>query len=326
MRLHTSGAVDASKVLSLALLFLSLLILWFYFLMLFLGPETFEIALSMRGKPLYVGRISFYFLSVIPAEIKIPRIDSRPVFSVLLLIFGLLLITLPFQGRDPISAARGGSALDNALIGTLVLSGGTFAFMIALSFLLEMGGVEIGGLTYEDKALEYIEVTYASLREEIGFRLTFVGFFALLSYSLVSRRIPSPKEVLIGLFRPTSLPIEGNLRKTYLLSLWGFVLFSSILFGFAHLFSPTGWGVGKAITASLAGVLLGYLYVRYGLFSSIISHWSFNYVSETLTISASVSSWSIALFKVIVVIYYLSLVLSLALILVRFKRKLLEEG
>ena len=322
MRLHTRGAVDASKVLSLALLFLSLLILWFYFLMLFLGPETFEIALSMRGKPLYVGRISFYFLSVIPAEIKIPLIDSRPVFSALLFIFGLFLISLPFQGGDPISVAREGKALDNALIGTLILSGGTFAFVVALSLLLEMGGVKIGGLTYEDKALEYIEVTYASLREEIGFRLTFVGFFALLSYSLISRRLLSPKEVLIGLFRPMSLPIEGSLKRTYLPSLWGFVLFSSILFGFAHLFSPTSWGIGKAITASLAGALLGYLYVRYGLFSSIISHWSFNYVSETLSISASVFDWPITLFKVLVVIYYLSLVLFLASTLVRLRKDL----
>ena len=37
------------------------------------------------------------------------------------------------------------------------------------------------------------------------------------------------------------------------------------------------WQLGKITTASLAGITLGIIYIKFGLFSAILIHWLFNY-------------------------------------------------
>jgi len=58
--------------------------------------------------------------------------------------------------------------------------------------------------------------------------------------------------------------------------MWLLVLATSAFFGVAHVLSGA-WEVGKAITATVAGVVLGACFIYYGLYASILLHWYFNY-------------------------------------------------
>jgi len=52
------------------------------------------------------------------------------------------------------------------------------------------------------------------------------------------------------------------------------VLFSSLLFGFAHL----GWGPWKVVPTFVTGLLFGYLYVKVGLHATVVMHFLFDYI------------------------------------------------
>ena len=45
----------------------------------------------------------------------------------------------------------------------------------------------------------------------------------------------------------------------------------------AHIISGTPWSIGKLAQASVAGVIIGWVYVRYGLGPAILIHWATNY-------------------------------------------------
>lgn len=70
---------------------------------------------------------------------------------------------------------------------------------------------------------------------------------------------------------------------------WAFLLLSALWFGLAHWASGSGWEVGKVTTAFLFGVWAGVLYLVYGLWASILLHWSFNYHSTVLVIGSELS-------------------------------------
>lgn len=52
------------------------------------------------------------------------------------------------------------------------------------------------------------------------------------------------------------------------------LIISSILFGFAHI---EGWGMSKIIPAIVGGLMMGYLYIRFGIHVSIIFHFLTDY-------------------------------------------------
>jgi hypothetical protein len=54
--------------------------------------------------------------------------------------------------------------------------------------------------------------------------------------------------------------------------------FSSIIFGAAHVLS--GWTAGKLVEASYGGLVLGYVYVKYGFHVAVMTHWGFDFVAN----------------------------------------------
>ena len=48
-------------------------------------------------------------------------------------------------------------------------------------------------------------------------------------------------------------------------------------FGVAHVISGEPWTTGKILQASIGGIILGWVYFRYGLAAAIILHWATNY-------------------------------------------------
>ena len=50
-----------------------------------------------------------------------------------------------------------------------------------------------------------------------------------------------------------------------------------ILFGAAHIFSDEAWSTGKLAQAVASGIIIGWVYFRYGLIPAILIHWATNY-------------------------------------------------
>lgn len=54
------------------------------------------------------------------------------------------------------------------------------------------------------------------------------------------------------------------------------IVISAAMFGFAHM---GGWGIGKVIPAFVTGLLLGYLYTRFGIHVSVLFHFLTDYLA-----------------------------------------------
>tara|TARA_B100001559_G_C16290981_1_gene525111 strand:- start:377 stop:730 length:354 start_codon:yes stop_codon:yes gene_type:complete len=55
------------------------------------------------------------------------------------------------------------------------------------------------------------------------------------------------------------------------------IIIVGIFFGVAHVISGEPWTTGKILQASIGGIIIGWVYFRYGLAAAIILHWATNY-------------------------------------------------
>ena len=114
----------------------------------------------------------------------------------------------------------------------------------------------------------FLQISLAPITEEIGFRLILIGIPLFLIYSHKS----SIKFFIKSLWNPYSNLHVYEKRKAIAL-----IIGVGIFFGIAHVMSGEPWTDGKIIQASLGGIILGWVYFRYGLAAAIILHWATNY-------------------------------------------------
>ncbi len=146
-----------------------------------------------------------------------------------------------------------------------------FSILILISFLItiiqEQFEIETLPPFVENDLIQFFYVSLAPLMEEFGFRLILIG---IPLFALYSNRT-SGKYFLKCLWNPSSL-IVGDSRKAILL-----IIFVGILFGFTHIAFAESWTEGKFAQATASGIILGWVYIRYGFVASILIHWATNY-------------------------------------------------
>jgi len=172
----------------------------------------------------------------------------------------------------------------------------------------------------------FLQISLAPITEEIGFRLILIGIPLFLIYSHKS----SIKFFLKSLWNPYSnLHIYEN-RKAIAL-----IIGVGIFFGVAHVISGEPWSSGKILQASIGGIILGWVYFRYGLAAAIILHWATNYfiysylflISEINEISVqnATNHSMIGTFEIILII---SGIISSAMIILNYqnsKKPIVQE-
>lgn len=114
----------------------------------------------------------------------------------------------------------------------------------------------------------FLQISLAPITEEIGFRLILIGIPLFLIYSHKS----SIKFFFKSLWNPYSNLHVYEKRKAIAL-----IIGVGIFFGIAHVISGEPWTEGKILQASIGGIILGWVYFRYGLAAAIILHWATNY-------------------------------------------------
>lgn len=147
-----------------------------------------------------------------------------------------------------------------------------FSILILISaiinFVQEGFGVSTVPPTVDNDLEQFFYVSIAPLTEEIGFRVLLIG---LPLYAFYSHK-NSIKQFFISLWAPSSnLHIYDSKRAIIL------IVAVAAFFGVSHIISGEGWSDGKFAQATASGIILGWIYFRFGLISAIMVHWATNY-------------------------------------------------
>jgi hypothetical protein len=160
----------------------------------------------------------------------------------------------------------------------------------------------------------YLSLTWAPVIEELAFRVIPIGIFVLARLLLIqgngdrnsqfvkqkprlflfSFLFPDKAKDMVGLENVEAKGIVSGISKDE----WFILLFTSIVFAFAHLVPGVGWQFGKVTSTLVQGFVFGLVFLAYGVQASILLHWFFNYYFYTfelgsyyLSLNASFFSW-----------------------------------
>ena len=163
----------------------------------------------------------------------------------------------------------------------------------------------------------FLQISLAPITEEIGFRLVLIGIPLFLFYSHKS----SIKFFLKSLWSPYSTLHIYETKKALAL-----IIGVGIFFGISHVISGEPWTTGKILQASFGGIIIGWVYFRYGLAAAIILHWATNYfiysylflISEINGISLDNAS-SHSMINTFEIILIVSGIISTAILFLNYK-------
>ncbi|HIE37224.1 TPA: CPBP family intramembrane metalloprotease [Candidatus Geothermarchaeota archaeon] len=207
------------------------------------------------------------FITLFPVLIPIPLtgMELAILLTTLYTLFAIYDLIRKVDGERPLKQVF--------VLGTVVLVTSILIELIQSSI-----GIETGMLEAENQYIFFLGAMNAPLSEEIGFRVFIIGLASLIIYLIRAREF-NIVEAFISLVEPYKIHND----KTVIYTLYKLVVIQAVLFGFAHLLGGGGWDIGKVTTASIAGLYLGYLFVKYGVTSAVLGHSYFNIYLLTLS-------------------------------------------
>ncbi|MBM2852830.1 MAG: abortive infection protein [Candidatus Nitrosotenuis sp.] len=200
-----------------------------------------------------------------------------------------------------------------------------FSILIVLSEIIDIVqqgfGVKTTPPPFENDLLQFFGMTLSPILEETGFRLILIGIPLFLLYS---------KKGSVGLFfkslwNPNNLQI-GNSKKAIIL-----VAAVGVFFGLSHIISGQSWSNGKFVQATISGIIIGWVYYKYGFVASTLIHWATNYliysygylVSSVNEIPIS-TAFSHSLLETIEILFVITGAISISMLLMDYRQKKLE--
>ena len=191
-----------------------------------------------------------------------------------------------------------------------------------INFVQEGFGVSTVPPAVKNDLIQFFYVSLAPISEEIGFRVILIGAPLFLLYSHKN----SVKHFFKSLWSPSeNLHISESRRPIIL------IIIVAVFFGLSHIISGEPWSNGKFVQATAGGIILGWLYFRFGLISAVLVHWATNYfifsyvnfISQISLISVE-DAFSHSLIITMEIIFLISGVLSISIMSLNyfyFKRK-----
>ena len=197
--------------------------------------------------------------------------DAFVVLWVLYLVFFVIAILGPkkdfLKTLSPIISFGKYDVKLNYMIGITKWFSILILISVLINFVQEGMGVDIIPPLAENDLIQFFYVSLAPLIEEFGFRLILLGIPLFALYSSKS----SIKYFVKCLWRPDNLDIVDSKKALSL------IIFVGVLFGFAHIAFGDSWSEGKFAQATASGIILGWVYLRYGFVASLLIHWATNY-------------------------------------------------
>lgn len=168
---------------------------------------------------------------------------------------------------DMMSGRGAESGAPNYMMGAITW----FSILVLVSFVVivaqDAAGIQTVHTAGEGPLAEFLYVTLAPLAEELGFRLVLVGIPVFLLYSARF----SLRYFASCLWRPSNLDIADT-RKALAV-----VVVTGAMFGLSHIVFGESWSEGKFAQAAAGGIIIGWVYVRFGFVASVVIHWASNY-------------------------------------------------
>jgi hypothetical protein len=293
---------DELKVFAKMFLVITVLITVFlYLLAIVLGPALFYF--TPEGLTIsthHLSALPIWFLNI-PVSVPV-GLDLGVIFFGLWSIFTLSFIAA-WKFRENFHKTIKESVVQptrklfsSCLFAMPILNSMTLIAVMAINSFQEAGGVPTGMPPLQGEPfLDFFDLSYSAVVEEVGFRLIPIGTFFII-YLFITKK----KTVTFSLRRKTKLFFtailfpdnakrmvgaktvnEYGIRGGISLGEWGMVIFTSIVFGLSHFNPGVSWEIGKVSSAAVAGLVLGLSYLLYGIQASIIMHWFFNAYDNT---------------------------------------------
>jgi hypothetical protein len=137
-----------------------------------------------------------------------------------------------------------------------------------INFIQETFGVTTLPPEYTNDLTLFLAITISPITEELGFRVMLIGIPLFLIFAHKS----SFRFFFRSLWHPyNNLHIMQHRRAISIIIVVG------LFFGLAHIITGEPWSEGKFAQATISGIIIGWVYYRYGLISAILVHWATNY-------------------------------------------------
>ena len=180
----------------------------------------------------------------------------------------------------------------------------------------ELAGISVEPPEAPNQLVQFFDISLAPIIEEIGFRVILIG---IPLFALYSQRA-SLKILGKSLWWPWQNLRSVNTKKALVV-----IVTVGILFGAAHIFSDESWSSGKLAQAVASGIIIGWVYYRYGLVPAILIHWATNYfvysygyiVADINQISIN-NAFSHSLLTTIEIILVLTGIMSVAILALNY--------
>lgn len=203
---------------------------------------------------------------------------------------------------------------DNWLLTMPIIASALYVAVIGIVSLQDLFNVPTGSIpnpTSDTGVFTlYLNLSYAPLIEEIGFRIIPIGLalLVLLFLKRSTNRVdlsswqrfkvlvfsflyPEGAKNIVGAKTVAANGLEGISKGE-----WSIILITSLLFGVAHITSGIGWEIGKLTSTFVQGFVLAIVYVAYGFQAPILLHWFFNYYFYTYQVSGNYYPYTIGVF------------------------------
>jgi len=186
----------------------------------------------------------------------------------------------------------------------------------AINLIQESIDVSIVPPEPKNRLVQFYGVSAAAIAEEIGFRVLLIGVPLFFMYS----RKLSGKFFLKSLWNPFD-----TLNVTRYSKVLPLIVAVGIFFGIAHVISGDPWSAGKISQAAASGIIIGWVYFRYGLLPAILIHWATNYfifayvflVSYTNDVSVQ-SAFSHSFIVTLEILFVITGVISIAILAINY--------
>ncbi|TBR06727.1 MAG: CPBP family intramembrane metalloprotease [Candidatus Nitrosotenuis sp.] len=243
-------------------------------------------------------------------------------------VFFLILFTISVLGPkrnflkvlSKIMAGSCGAQNGNYLVQTVKW----FSILIVLSEITDIVqqkfGIETTAPPFENDLLQFFGLTISPILEETAFRLILIGVPLFLWYSR-----KGSAGFFKSLWNPSNLPI-GDSKKAIIL-----IVAVGVFFGASHIISDQSWSNGKFVQAAISGIIIGWVYYKYGFVASILIHWATNYLIYSYGYLVSsineipvATAFSHSLLGTIEILFVITGLMSIFMLLIDYRQKKLE--
>ncbi|MGQ0376368.1 MAG: CPBP family glutamic-type intramembrane protease [Nitrososphaerota archaeon] len=218
-----------------------------------------------------------------------------------------------------------GKNLTNSNYLTTVIKWFTVIIVIsgAINFIQEGIDVSIVPPEPKNRLVQFYGISVAAISEEIVFRVLLIGVPVFFMYS----RKASAKFFLKSLWSPSETLNISKYAKVLPL-----IVAVGIFFGISHVISGDPWSAGKISQAAASGIIIGWVYFRYGMLPAILIHWATNYfifsyvflVSYTNDISVQ-SAFSHSFITTLEILFVITGIISIAILAINYLGAKKEE-